>query len=215
MSSPTRFFPSGKIYHICNKSIAGYNIFRSKKLFNRYIITLNYYNNCNLKLSLSKALRKELQLDSILTRRLENIVHIIAYCLMPSHYHLLVKINYENQFSKYINNIENSYTRYYNKSNKRKGPLWQSCFKAIQIPNDATLLHVHRYIHLNPTTAHIVDKPEDWVWSSYRSYITSKWVLKTNYEISIKSIYRYKKFVENQINYQRTIGGIRSKLLDT
>jgi len=209
-----RIFPKGEIFHICNKSIAGYNIFRSEKLLHRFFITLCYYNNCDLRMSLSKALREELTLNNILNRRPENIIHVMSYCLMPNHYHLLVKINNENLFSKYINNIENSYTHYYNKSNDRKGPLWQSCFRAAHIPNDATLLHVHRYIHLNPTTAGIVEKPEDWRWSSYREYLQDEKILILNYEISIKSVGHYKKFIENQINYQRTIKGILTKLLE-
>jgi len=133
---------------------------------------------------------------------------------MPDHYHLLIKANHEKLISKYINDLQNSYTRYYNKMNNRKGPLWQSRFRATYIEDDFTLLHVHRYIHLNPTTAGLVIKPEEWRWSSYRDYISDDNVLKTNREVSIKSIPQYKKFVDNQIDYQKTIKGIRRKLLE-
>ena len=214
MTGVIRVFSTGEIFHICNKSIANYLIFRNEKLLKRFFITINYYNNNQLKISLSRALREKLYLNAILSRRPENIVHIIAYCIMPDHYHLLLKINDEETFSKYINNLESSYTRYYNKLNARKGPLWQSRFKAVRIPDNETLLHVHRYIHLNPTTAGIVNRPENWKWSSYYSYINDNEVLTNNKEVSIQSIKQYKKFVENQINYQRTIKGIRRKLLD-
>lgn len=209
-----RKFPIGEIFHICNKSISNYHIFRREKLLSRFFTTLNYYNNAQLKISLSRALRTDLNLGNILLHRKGNIVHIIAYCIMPDHYHLLVEINKSEFFSKYINNVESSYTSYYNKLYNRKGPLWQSRFRAVHMADNSTLLHVHRYIHLNPTTAILVQKPEDWKWSSYCSYINDKTILETNRVVSIRSPEDYKKFVENQINYQQTIKGIRRALID-
>jgi len=142
------------------------------------------------------------------------IFSLLAYCIMPDHYHLLVKLQSEYSFSKYMNNIENSYSRYFNTLNKRKGPLWQSQFRAVAIEDDETLLHVHRYIHLNPTTSGFVEKPEEWKWSSYNYFISEKQGLAEHKEISINSVDTYKKFVEDQINYQRTIKGIRRSLLE-
>jgi putative transposase len=113
-----------------------------------------------------------------------------------------------------MNNLESSYSHYYNKLNNRRGPLWQSRFRSSLIENDETLLHVHRYIHLNPTTAGIVKKPDDWPWSSYDYYTTDNDVFLEHKELSINSNSTYKKFVENQINYQKTIKGIRRKLLE-
>ncbi|MCX6731956.1 MAG: transposase [Candidatus Roizmanbacteria bacterium] len=214
MSTINRSFSTGEIFHICNKSISNYDIFRNEKLLNRFLLTINYYNNIELKISLSRALRTKLYLPNIFFRANENIIYILAFCIMPDHYHLLVKINNQYTFSKYINNLESRYTRYYNKLNHRKGPLWQSRFRAAHISSNRTLLHVHRYIHLNPTTARIVEKPEDWKWSSYDSYIHDKKVLQLNREISIKSTFEYKKFVEKNIDYQRAIKNIRNKLLD-
>jgi putative transposase len=214
MPTINRLFPNGEIFHICNKSISNYEIFRNEKFFDRFLIAINYYNNTQLKFSLSRALREKLYLSNIIFRKSKNIVYIVAFCIMPDHYHLLVKINNEELFSKYISNIENSYTRYFNKLCGRKGPLWQSRFQAASITNNEILLHVHRYIHLNPTTAGLVENPRDWKWSSYNSYISDKKILAINSEVSIKSINKYKDFVENQIHYQRLIKNIRKKLLD-
>lgn len=209
-----RIFPEGEIFHICNKSISNYHIFRTDKLRDRFITALNYYNNNELKISLSRALRNELTLDSILARNKKCIIFIIAYCIMPDHYHLLAKINDSVEFSKYINNVQSSYTRFYNKMYDRKGPLWQSRFKAIKIPDDYTMLHVHRYIHLNPTTSSLVAKPEDWVWSSYPTYLSDCKILSLNKEVSIQNINTYKIFVDDQIDYQKKIMGIRRILLE-
>ena len=65
----------------------------------------------------------------------------------------------------------NSYTRYFNEKIKRKGPLWEGRFKKVLVNSDEQLLHLTRYVHLNPVSAGIVEKPEDWPCSSYREYI--------------------------------------------
>ena len=209
-----RIFPRGEMFHICNKSISNYKIFRTERLLTRFIITINYYNNLNINLCLSKAIRKPLELPNIMYKNNNRIFSLLAYCIMPDHYHLLIKLNSDYAFTQYMNNLESSYSHYYNKLNNRRGPLWQSRFRSSHIKNDETLLHVHRYIHLNPTTAGIVEKPDDWPWSSYNYYLTDNNAFLVHKELSINSRSVYKKFVEDQINYQKTIKGIRRKLLE-
>jgi len=134
---------------------------------------------------------------------------------MPDHYHLLIKILIDRKFSKYISDVENSFSRYFNIRFKRKGPLWQSRFKAVRIKTNEQLLHVSRYIHLNPTTANLVKKPEDWIYSSYKKIISDpKYLREILTEISIKESASYKKFVENNIDYQRKLAIIKKLLLD-
>lgn len=209
-----RIFPRGDIFHLCNKSISNYHIFRKEKWIIRFLTAVNYYNNISVEMSLSKALRKPLNLLNILTRNPQQIISILAYCIMPDHYHLLVRVNSDYQLSKYVSNLENSYSRYYNKINERKGPLWQSRFRAIHIEDADTLLHVHRYIHLNPTTAGLIREPEQYRWSSCHSYFFDPQTLLNSKEIPSTSIQTYRQFVENQIDYQKTIKGIRCKLLE-
>jgi len=133
----------------------------------------------------------------------QNLIKILSYCVMPDHYHLLIKF-YSYGLSKYISDVENSYTRYFNIKYKRKGPLWQTRYKHVKIINNEQLLHVSRYIHLNPVTNKLVDKPEDWVFSSYKHFITNNNINDVT-EISIKSSKKYKRFVEDQIDYQRRL----------
>ncbi len=209
-----RAFYKGDIYHICNKSISNYRIFRSDTLASHFQITLNYYNTTTQKICLSKALKKHFTFPHIINRRDTNIFFVITFCIMPDHYHLLIKVNNEMLVSKYINDIQNSYTRYYNKMNNRKGPLWQNRFRAIRIEDNSTLLHVQRYIHLNATTAGLVDLPEKWKWSSYNDYVCDPTLLEMNKEISIQSMRQLRQFTEDQIDYQKTIKGIRRKLLE-
>ena len=209
-----RIFPKGEIFHICNKSISNYKIFRTAKLVNHFILTTNYYNNIEVKTCLSKAIREPLNLPHIMSNNKDRIFSLLAYCIMPDHYHFLVKINVDYELSRCVKNLENSYSHFYNLLHNRRGPLWQSRFRASIIEDNETLLHVHRYIHLNPTTADLVQKPEDWPWSSYDYFINDPKAFSTHKEISIRSRFVYAKFVEDQINYQKTIKGIRRKLLE-
>jgi len=211
-----RTFISGEIYHLCNKSISNYRIFRNEHNIIRFLTAVHYYNSQNLDSipPLSKALRRPIVLDSILQRNSQNPVCILAYCIMPDHYHLLIKVGDTVPLFKYINIVQDSYTRYYNKANNRKGPLWQSRFRSVYIPDQHTLLHVHRYIHLNPTTAGIVRTPEEYAWSSYRSFIYDPSVLSNTKEITISSIRSYQRFVEDNLDYQRKLKRIKKLLLE-
>lgn len=209
-------FISGGIFHVFNKSIANYGIFKDIKNADRFRKTLDYYNNRAVTKSLSRIIRdKEYQYQNLLYQKEQSIIKFLCYCIMPDHYHLLVKILKENIFSKYVNDIENSFTRYFNIKFNRKGPLWQSGFKAVRIKNNEQLLHISRYIHLNPTTSNLVEKPEEWQFSSYRDFIFDGKILKDIlHEISIGQELHYKKFVDDQIDYQRKLKFIKKYLLE-
>lgn len=211
-----KIFSSPSIFHVFNKSIANFGIFKYPEKSQRFIETLDYYNNSNIKkkFSLAKG-SNEYSYQNLLFPKAEGLIKFLSYCVMPDHYHLLVKILVDNIFSKYLSDVENSYTRYFNLKFKRKGPLWQSRFKAVKIKNNEQLLHVSRYINLNPTTAELVEKPEDWLFSSYKDLITNPKFLEDFLpEISISDALMYKKFVEDQKDYQRRLKMIKKLIFD-
>lgn len=202
-------------YHVFNKSISNFGIFSKSKNSLKFIDSLYYYNNLKIVLSLSVYLRKNSLCSNLLIPRDNLIAKIISYCIMPDHYHLLVKIIHADKFSKYINNVESSFTRYFNIKTNRKGPLWQSRFKSVIIESNEHLLHVSRYIHLNPTTNYLVDKPENWNLSSYKDLISDEKYLNENINVmSINSCLDYKKFVENNLDYQRKLKHIKKLMID-
>jgi len=213
-----RVFEKGKVYHICNKSIANYGIFKDKRNSLRFFKALVYYNTFESKVRLSAyfKLKKENKIKSnLLDLNKTNTLKCLAYCIMPDHYHLLLKVLADNTLSKYISDVENSFSRYFNIKFKRKGPIWQSRFRCVEIKTDEQLLHVSRYIHLNPTTDYLIDKPEDWEFSSYKDYILNNHYLKNVFsEITINNALTYKKFCEDQIDYQRNLKKIKKLLLE-
>ena len=81
-----------------------------------------------------------------------NKVHILVYCLMSNHFHLLLHQVDLPYMEKFMRSLMTSYSRYFNLKYKRTGPVFESCYKAVLIADDVYLQHVSRYIHLNPRT---------------------------------------------------------------
>ena len=98
------------------------------------------------------------------------VLDIVAYCLMSTHYHLLVLLK-EADLSHRMQLFSISYTKAMNKRYDRVGALFQGSFRAIHVNQNNYLVHLSRYIHLNPVVAGLVERPEDWEFSSYREYI--------------------------------------------
>lgn len=209
-------FIEGEIYHIFNKSISNYGIFKNLNNSQRFLNTLEYYNNHRLTESYSRYIRSKIfNYKNIIYPTENSFCKILSYCIMPDHYHFLIKILISNSLSRLISNVENSFTRYFNIKFDRKGPLWQNSFKAVEIGSNEQLLHVSRYIHLNPTTNSLVDRPEDWIFSSYKDLIVDDNLLKKYLdEISIEDKCVYKQFVENNMEYQRDLKYIKKLVLE-
>jgi REP element-mobilizing transposase RayT len=94
-----------------------------------------------------------------------------CYALMTNHYHLLLETP-EANLAKVMHYVNASYTGYVNRRRRRSGHLFQGRYKAILIDRDRYLLELSRYVHLNPVRAKVAAKPEDYPYTSYRSYIS-------------------------------------------
>jgi putative transposase len=122
-----------------------------------------------------------------LREHLVPVLEVVAYCLMPTHYHLLVQVKQTPQTSEVSKTSEVSdasarisaammrlavsYTKAVNKRYGRVGPLFQGAFQARHVERDEYLVHLSRYIHLNPCAAGYVGHAEEWVYSSYPDYL--------------------------------------------
>jgi REP element-mobilizing transposase RayT len=104
------------------------------------------------------------------TQTSEIQVLVVAYCLMPNHYHLLL-CPLDNKLSRHMQRLSISYTKAINKRHNRTGALFQGQFQVARVDQDEYLLHLSRYIHLNPVAAGLVEYPEEWEFSSYREYV--------------------------------------------
>lgn len=221
---PGRKIPlvTGEVYHVFNRGIDRRPTFITKREFQRATQTLNFYRFSKLPLSLSKFLRLEAKKQNEVLAALiqgKHLVEIFCYCFMPNHFHFLVRQMEDNGIAKFLSNLQNSYTKYFNKRHERDGPLFLDQFKAVRIETDEQLIHVSRYIHLNPYTGYVVktqDELENYFWSSFPDYLQldSK-IINYNFILNISGKNQsYKKFVFNQANYQRKLKEIEHLILE-
>ena len=98
-------------------------------------------------------------------------VNILAYCLIPNHFHFLLQQEKEIPVSKFISVLFNAYVQAVNRQLDRKGTLFQGRSKYKLIDKDEYLVHLCRYIHLNPVKAKLTKRPEDWQYSNYLEWI--------------------------------------------
>lgn len=96
------------------------------------------------------------------------------YCLMNTHFHLAVSMPSLQNFQKAMQQIKWGYTQYFNTRNKRRGPIWRERFKSLLIEDESYLYACGLYIEYNPVKAGMVERPEDWAFSSARHYFSSE-----------------------------------------
>lgn len=178
MPRKPRLIVENGVYHVISRGISEIEIFKED---NDYIYFL-----------------KILEVESK-----KYLIDIFSYCLMKTHYHMLLKIK-QPTLSNFIQVINTKYAKYYNLKYFRIGNLFIHRFKSYLINDENYLLNVSRYIHLNPVEANIVIDPEDYRWSSYSSIIKKKNNSLINLEeflnsISI-SIDNYKEYIYEILN---------------
>jgi putative transposase len=154
MPRPEIAFQPGEYYHLYNRGVNRERIFFEPE---NYIFFLRR-----------------------LREHLVPVLEVVAYCLMPPHYHLPVQVK-EAQTSQTsevsaevpaaMMRLTVSYTKAVNKRYERVGPLFQGAFQARHVERDEYLVHLSRYIHLNPWVAGYVGHAEEWEYSSYPDYL--------------------------------------------
>ena len=208
-------------YHIFGRSIAKYVVFNDAEEYSRMLEILKLYRYVDLNYKYSRFNNFEIIKQNAIKRDLKKnssfFIEIVAYCLMPTHFHLILRQIVDHGISTYIAKVLNSYSRFFNLKHKRLGPLWAGRFKSVLILNNEQLLHLTRYIHLNPTSAGLVKNPEDWQFSSYLEYINhsdgqDKICSYDNvFDFSPKE---YLKFVLDRKAYQKDLSHIKRLLID-
>ncbi|MCL4491506.1 MAG: transposase [Nitrospirae bacterium] len=131
-----------------------------------------------------------------------------AYCLMDNHYHLMIETPDAN-LSRGMRQLNGVYTQKYNWWHSKTGHIFQGRYKSILVDKENYLLELCRYVVLNPVRANMVEKPEEWKWSSYGAtaglknvpnYLTVDWILGLFSNNKAEAQKRYRKFVREGIH---------------
>ncbi|UCB57613.1 MAG: transposase [Candidatus Omnitrophota bacterium] len=180
-------FANDYYYHTYNRGVDKRKIFLNKIHYFRFIHSLFEFNDLTAAINFGWKMKKDYRgLASIMeTEEKERLVDIVCFCLMPNHFHLILKQVSDNGIVKFMQKLGTGYTMYFNQVCQRKGSLFEGPFKAILIEKDEYFVHLSRYIHLNPVELISSDWRKkgikDWNkinkfleqyrWSSYLDYI--------------------------------------------
>ena len=210
---PLRTTPliNNEYYHIFNRGVAKMPIYLNRRDYQRFIKSMLYYQYAGPK---PKFTRFKTSLKINLDKQ---IVKIIAYCLMPNHFHFLLQQKQEYGISEFIAKLINSYTKYFNIKHKRTGHLLQGQFKAVHIETNEQLIHLSRYIHLNPFVGHKTKNLLSYTWSSYQEYLGKEKADMCSKSIILdqfKSVSEYEKFIMDQKKYAEELEMIKHQLID-
>lgn len=216
-------FANGEYYHVFNRGVEKRPTFTNKYEFLRAKDTLSFYRFAELPIRYSKYLNlnkkaKEEFMNGFGENNLQ--IEILAFCFMGNHFHFLLKQEKDNGIVKFMAKFQNSYTKYFNTKHQRVGPLFQGVFKAVHVGNDEQLLHVSRYIHLNPVNGFMVSSGSlaDYLWSSYPEYLglIDRSIVNTNQVLNFfnKDRKEYQKFVMDEADFKMKLNNIEHLLID-
>lgn len=185
MARPVRIEYPGAVYHVICRGNNRQAIFKDDQDRTTYLGKLSLY--CE---------QKE--------------VELLCYCLLSNHVHLLVETPRAN-LSKLMQPFQTSYTLYFNRRHRHTGHVFEQRYKAFLVDKDNYLLQVSRYIHLNPVGASIVERPQDYRWSSYKAYLRDEKSSRLNREMILgqfegkgrRRVSRYREFVEGGLGIKK------------
>ncbi|MEA3355684.1 MAG: transposase [Patescibacteria group bacterium] len=209
-----KYYKEKSYYHIYNRGVAKQNIFNSEIDYKTF---LNY-----LKIYLVPEDLQRLSSQVAPTKILKNYadsVDLLAYCLMPNHFHLLIYQINQFDITNLMRSIGTKYSKYFNRVNDRTGPVFESRYKAVRIIEQKHLVYMSKYIHRNPLPI-IPAKTvlEGYKYSSYGNYLgrfSQAWVKPKkilDHFNSINKLLTYKKFVEK---VDDDLKGLQNKLIDS
>nr|AIA15034.1 Transposase IS200 like [uncultured bacterium] len=192
-----RTFVPDAVYHCYNRGVEKRQTFMDEQDYGVFL------NRLKQMLSYPEDLDESDRVEHI--KSYYGDVELLAYRLMPNHFHLLLYQHSERALSEFMRTLSTSYTMYFNNRYQRVGSLFQGTYKARLVSNEADWLNISRYIHLNPLAM-----PEGYLhyqYSSMRSYMTRElcpsWLLPERVLDSFSSLLNYAEFVEYAANHEK------------
>lgn len=181
-------FTEDSYYHVYNRGVDKRLIFmdnHDRMRFQRALYFFNDLRPVDMRLITKDA---PLVIEGASFDQRKQLIDIGAYCLMPNHFHVLVKTRSQDGLSRFMKKLGTGYAMYFNKKHRRTGILFEGTFKAKLIENNEYLRHMSVYIHTNAlelkdpewkergvadiASAH--DFLQQYKWSSYQHYLGEK-----------------------------------------
>lgn len=163
-------------YHVYNRGNNKQNIFFEERDYIRFLFLILYFQGGDSVYNIGR------HVSNYVRHRMFNIdfekisknkkVELLAFALMPNHFHFILKEKEQGGISKYLQRIQNSYTKYINTKNRKNGHLFQGSYQSVHVTSNEQLLHLSAYIHRNSREIKKWKGKEDvFPWSSFTDYI--------------------------------------------
>jgi len=211
-----RYIGNMDIYHVLNRGVDKRQIFMDKQDYLRFIHDLYELNNQD-RVGLNYYKFRDYGNKGDVSKKYKEprrpLVDILAYCLMPNHYHLMLSPKTENGISQFMQKVNMGYSKYFNQKYERTGTLFQGRYKKILVTDNTHFLHLPFYIHLNPLDLSCPEWRENKIsdpkkaleflqsyrWSSHLDYLGTK---------NFPSVLNMKPLMEvfgNSTDYQKLV----------
>ncbi len=192
-------FTEGEYYHIFNRGNDGRYVTMGHSDSDRFLLSLHKFNTLKPIGSIYENSFEQKNMS----KKDKALVDMVAYCLNPNHFHLLIKQVSKKGVSKFLQRILTGYTKYFNTKHKRKGALFQDKFGATHIDDDDYLLHTSAYINLNNRVHQLGSKASKLVRSSWGAYVNPdvkpKWLRNDGIVSQFRNSSEYIKFAEESL----------------
>lgn len=176
MSRRKTVFVKGGLYHLVNRAAFRTKVFKQAVHSNTF-----------------------LQILKECARRYQ--VSIVAYCIMPNHFHLVVQQSGQKSISDFMRALQRKFAWLYNLGNKRSGAVFEGRFRSNEVNDDPYLFTLLAYVHLNPVKAKLCKQPSEWPHSNYNDFVGAKPDTLTNHEVVnslMSDMQLYVSFVEDR-----------------
>ena len=183
---------TGEIYHVYNRGVEKRDVFMERDDYFRFVHDLFEFNDLNPAPNLAHHLAKQAQSKEVGLPKGRGprkfLVEILAFCLMPNHFHIMLRQKMDKGVTEFMRKLGTGYTNYFNQKYNRVGSLFQGKYKRVHINQESHFIHLPYYIHLNPLDLiksgwrdKAIKNPEETIkfletyrWSSYLDYIGKK-----------------------------------------
>src|SRR3989338_576873 len=168
MSRDYKQFEEGEYYHVYNRGVDKMKIFNTEDDYGVFLARL-YENLYQEKVDQTKVKKN-------FCRKLlpTGAFSLNCYCLMPNHFHFLIRQEMNLSISRLILKVCTGYSKYFNRIYNRVGSLFQDQFKSVHVKTNEQLLWLSAYIHSNPSVAKMKIKNQDYPYSSYKDYYNNE-----------------------------------------
>lgn len=205
-------FVTGEYYHIYNRGVEKREIFIEEYDYLRFLLEMKEMNTNNSEKNWARRPMTKLSKAEPCSNA-EGLIDLVCYCLLPNHFHLILRQRVDGGISRFMHKVSTGYAMYFNLKHKHSGVVFQGTFKGKHINTNVYLLHLSRYVHLNPIDLLVKDCSNEilcnyilsYKWSSMQFYLqdSKRSLLDLDKKIIAGQFSNFHEYVDFVISYAK------------